>query len=559
MDQESLQKALKKEAKKGQPVIDIFDINRLRRRLLANSYAWDRCLMLAASSDTSLHLELISSMAKHNEKPVESNLSSKPNGSFTNSQSLPSDLKLNEASVAIFHSVDDQRGGIEQDFNYGIENNSSLSTIMNSSDRPQPLESAAVVRRAFSDSQFPVMENLSDSLDAAWTGKNHPESVVPLENGSGLSDATTFNSPIMPEAEVLIADVYVGDRAEVEATRSVAPVIPFKGVDRADDFPNWIAILNYYRASNRNSFGSAPTFEALGEYNPMYVSSFRELERQGGARLRLPVGINETVVPVYDDEPTSIISYALISKDYHSQLLDEKEKPKDNGDSSISFSDMSSFLSLQSFDDSIAESLKSFGSTEDSILSISGNRSSLAMDPLLYTKALHARVSFTDESSSMGKVKYTVTCYYAKRFDALRRTCCPSEFDFIRSLSRCKKWGAQGGKSNVFFAKTLDDRFIIKQVTKTELESFIKFAPAYFKYLSESIDSGCPTCLAKILGIYQVWVSFLKALKTTSQKSDWPNDPHLILFLEQQIVKVLNPNNNLLFHDMLLLRRMTWF
>ena len=67
-----------------------------------------------------------------------------------------------------------------------------------------------------------------------------------------------------------------------------------------------------------------------------------------------------------------------------------------------------------------------------------------------------------------------MTCYYAKRFESLRKTCCPSELDFVRSLSRCKKWGAQGGKSNVFFAKTLDDRFIIKQVTKTELESFIK-------------------------------------------------------------------------------------
>uniref|UniRef100_A0A0E0KES3 1-phosphatidylinositol-3-phosphate 5-kinase n=1 Tax=Oryza punctata TaxID=4537 RepID=A0A0E0KES3_ORYPU len=104
----------------------------------------------------------------------------------------------------------------------------------------------------------------------------------------------------------------------------------------------------------------------------------------------------------------------------------------------------------------------------------------------------------------LGQVKYTVICYYAKQFDALRRICCPSERDFVRSLSRCKKWGAQGGKSNVFFAKSLDDRFIIKQVTKTELESFMKFAPEYFGYISESILTGSPTCIAKILGIYQV-------------------------------------------------------
>lgn len=200
MVQESLQKALKKEAKKGQPIIDILEINRLRRQLLADSYAWDRCLILAASLDSGPHLELISPIAKHNEEPVESNLSSKPIGAFTNSHSLPPDLKLNETPVAIFHSVDDQRGVVEQDYNNRIENKASLSTIVHSNDQPQPLESAAVVRRAFSDGQFPIMENLSDTLDAAWTGKNHPESVVPLENGSGFSDAPAFNSPIMPEA-----------------------------------------------------------------------------------------------------------------------------------------------------------------------------------------------------------------------------------------------------------------------------------------------------------------------------------------------------------------------
>jgi 1-phosphatidylinositol-3-phosphate 5-kinase len=116
---------------------------------------------------------------------------------------------------------------------------------------------------------------------------------------------------------------------------------------------------------------------------------------------------------------------------------------------------------------------------------------------------VHSRVSFED-GGPLGKVKYTVTSYYAKSFEALRRSCCPSELDFIRSISRCKKWGAQGGKSNVFFAKSLDDRFIIKQVTKTELESFLQFGSDYFKYLSESISTGSPTSLAKILGIYQV-------------------------------------------------------
>jgi len=122
----------------------------------------------------------------------------------------------------------------------------------------------------------------------------------------------------------------------------------------------------------------------------------------------------------------------------------------------------------------------------------------------------HLTISFGDESSTAGsKLKFSVTCYFAKQFDSLRKKCCPSEVDFVRSLSRCRSWSAQGGKSNVYFAKSLDERFIIKQVTKIELDSFEDFAPKYFKYLTDSLSSGSPTCLAKILGIYQVRPHFL--------------------------------------------------
>lgn len=85
----------------------------------------------------------------------------------------------------------------------------------------------------------------------------------------------------------------------------------------------------------------------------------------------------------------------------------------------------------------------------------------------------HLRISFGDESPNAGgKVKFSVTCYFAKQFDTLRKKCCPNELDFIRSLSRCRRWSAQGGKSNVYFAKSFDERFIIKQIQKTELDSF---------------------------------------------------------------------------------------
>ncbi|MCH86175.1 1-phosphatidylinositol-3-phosphate 5-kinase FAB1B-like, partial [Trifolium medium] len=273
--------------------------------------------------------------------------------------------------------------------------------------------------------------------------------------------------------------------------------------------------VNFYRQFNKNLFASSQKIETLADYNPVFVSSFGKLELQGGARMLLPIGVNETVIPIYDDEPSSIIAYALMLPEYHSQLSDEGERPKEGIELASSFfTDSAAFQSFSSADESAFDSQKSFGSIDDMILSMSGSRNSSMLDALSYSKAMHARVSF-GEDGPLGKVKYSVTGYYAKRFEALRRVCCPSELNYIRSLSRCKKWRAQGGKSNVFFAKTLDDRFIIKQVTKTELESFIKFGPEYFKYLSESIGTGSPTCLAKILGIYQVTSKHLKGGKET--------------------------------------------
>jgi hypothetical protein len=48
---------------------------------------------------------------------------------------------------------------------------------------------------------------------------------------------------------------------------------------------------------------------------------------------------------------------------------------------------------------------------------------------------------------------------------------------------------------------------VIKQVTRTELDSFEDYAVDYFKYLTDSVSSGSPTCLTKVLGLYQVRVT----------------------------------------------------
>ncbi|KAK7258416.1 hypothetical protein RIF29_23991 [Crotalaria pallida] len=51
--EEALQKILNQEKRKGQPWIDILEINRLRRQLILQSYMWDHRVIYAASSANS--------------------------------------------------------------------------------------------------------------------------------------------------------------------------------------------------------------------------------------------------------------------------------------------------------------------------------------------------------------------------------------------------------------------------------------------------------------------------------------------------------------------------
>lgn len=504
---------VKKEVKYGQPEMDILEINRIRRQLVFHSYVWDqRLIHLLKYNIQSLSGSILKEKpANLGEKRTEVEVVSRSSRRFSSWDSSFAHLMPN----IMPNEKEDYKiicpNGIDKELHIdrassNIEDANSIrpsdTNLSNQSDIPKY---GKTVRRARSEGQFQVMENTSDNLDTAWSGNQQPENVC--------SEDKTISSPNTHRRESsgtvsTTAGPVVG-RCKSErcvSEDSIRSGLPTKGLGDLENPRSWLSItfLALYRSLNKNFSSTAQKLSKITEYNPVYISSFRELIRMGGARLLLPTASSNIIVPIYDDEPTSVISYALVSPEYQNFMAEEPDKQKSSLEYSSSFSILDSviFFSLNSFDDSNSESMKSIGSADESILS-SGSRSFSGLDSLLFPSTLHSRISFTDDGPP-GKVKYSVICYFAKQFEALRKTCCPSEVDFVRSLSRCKKWGAQGGKSNVFFAKTLDDRFIIKQVTKTELESFIKFAASYFKYLSESINVGCPTCLAKILGIYQV-------------------------------------------------------
>ncbi|EPB65941.1 1-phosphatidylinositol-4-phosphate 5-kinase [Ancylostoma ceylanicum] len=126
--------------------------------------------------------------------------------------------------------------------------------------------------------------------------------------------------------------------------------------------------------------------------------------------------------------------------------------------------------------------------------------------------AEHLEIEFQDNQAS-----YYVKAYYAARFRLLRKLLVTEgEEAFIRSLSQSTFWTPQGGKSGSFFYRTQDDRFVVKQMSRFEIQSFVEFAPHYFDYVKTAVVENKLTTLCKVYGVFRVGYKS----KTTQLKVD---------------------------------------
>ncbi|XP_023366186.1 1-phosphatidylinositol 3-phosphate 5-kinase isoform X6 [Otolemur garnettii] len=126
----------------------------------------------------------------------------------------------------------------------------------------------------------------------------------------------------------------------------------------------------------------------------------------------------------------------------------------------------------------------------------------------------HVELQFSDANA-----KFYCRLYYAGEFHKMREVILgSSEEDFIRSLSHSSLWQARGGKSGAVFYATEDDRFILKQMPRLEVQSFLDFAPHYFNYITNAVQQKRPTALAKILGVYRI--GYKNSQNNTEKKLD---------------------------------------
>ncbi|KAI3497845.1 hypothetical protein L1887_33429 [Cichorium endivia] len=369
-----------------------------------------------------------------------------------------------------------------------VKHRRSYSTFAGSVHQSQPAYDSEYNQNEQKEETEDSESFLSDKIDSAWAGPMRVSSdVSPIDEYEQRNKLTNqhFRRLISSPARIYSIDSAMSLKEQIK--KELPPSRTFHSGMKDP-------ICNIHRSYSQVFQNDNQKFEFLWRSKPLCVSPVSFLP--DGAHLMLPYGTQNTVIAVYDNEPTSIISYALASKEYEDWFND---KPYLNRNHSVAVSKLSAWQSFGSVDFDYMQ--YSNYKPEDPTTGIG----SLFSDP---KSSHHLTIPFEDE-----KVKFSVTCYFAKQFDSLRKKCCPSALDYMRSLSRCKRWSAQGGKSNVYFAKSLDERFIVKQVTKTELDSFEEFAPQYFKYLTDSLNSGSPTCLAKIVGIYQVNVKHLRGGK----------------------------------------------
>ncbi|KAF7117900.1 hypothetical protein CNMCM5793_007231 [Aspergillus hiratsukae] len=206
----------------------------------------------------------------------------------------------------------------------------------------------------------------------------------------------------------------------------------------------------------------------------MLTNFWSERSASGWAPLDYPLSMSDHVfadcdIIVREDEPSSLVAFALASSDYKEKLA-----------------------SIQRRSEQLDEKKSTSGEGSDAI------NEARVEHALLRSTGTHLKYQFQE-----GQAKMLCKIFYAEQFDALRKKCGVAE-RIVESLSRCAKWDSKGGKTNSLFLKTLDDRFILKSLSPIETQAFLKFAPAYFQIMSEALFHELPSAIAKMFGFYQV-------------------------------------------------------
>lgn len=323
------------------------------------------------------------------------------------------------------------------------------------------------------DSQAPPEPEPLKIPDSAFVGNERGDDYYDL-----TSPTVARPPPFEPDGRVPLA---AASGTEIITSRPASPL--------PDISPTAPISSSYQSNHSESEYSVSGTGERQSVINTMFGYSGFSWMREATpsfVHLKYPALpsehlFEEAPIAVREDEPTSIIAFTLQSPGYLAALTkkatvkvsDRPEVFMPDNDGSISDSQSWGIISLDGVSDAVNE----------------------IKEPLAITHPV-----FHFES---GGVQISCTVFHAEQFDALRRSCF-CEQSMIESLARCVKWDASGGKSGSAFLKTRDNRFIAKELSRSELDAMSKFAPKYFQYMSDAISAKRPTLLAKIFGFYKI-------------------------------------------------------
>ena len=129
------------------------------------------------------------------------------------------------------------------------------------------------------------------------------------------------------------------------------------------------------------------------------------------------------------------------------------------------------------------------------------------------------RKEYIENTMEIGSdsAEYELVAYFPRQFEALRIAYCATFNEFIISMSKSYEWqNVSGGKSKATFSKSIDQKYILKYVSKSEFKMFIDNCNQYFHHNAKYLFHKMPSALAKILGAYKI--KFKKAKESKIDK-----------------------------------------
>jgi hypothetical protein len=235
-------------------------------------------------------------------------------------------------------------------------------------------------------------------------------------------------------------------------------------------------------------------------------------------------GVHGIVVPICDEQLSSIIAYSLASVEYAKQFKyysrnEVASAVVTDGDASDATRSLpTSSLGIERTNENLGRRhILPDQQQSDPNASPSPMPSSRLLENdnkdverrMLVRNKSHIKHTYRDfDEKGQVTCKFVCTTYWATQFHAVRQVFLsrtssqaeattgdsaePSEIEqsYVESLSSTSLWDASGGKSGASFSKSCDGRFVIKCISRTELQMFLDCAPAYFEYLSKAFFHG---------------------------------------------------------------------